>query len=137
MASSVAPRRFQRALFVTFAAIALVLALVGTYGVLNYTVSERTREIGVRIAIGAERRTIMRMVLARGFRLGMAGIGIGIGGALALDRIIESLVFGVPATDAWTYLSVCGILLAVALAAASLPALRAIHVDPVEALRHE
>jgi putative ABC transport system permease protein len=137
MSASIAPRRFQGVLLISFAAMALALALVGTYGVLNYAVAERTREIGVRMALGATRRTVMGTVLGRGLAFGVTGIVIGIVGALALTQLIESLLYGVRPTDMWTYAAVSLIMLAVALAAAFLPAWRATRVDPINALRYE
>jgi ABC-type antimicrobial peptide transport system permease subunit len=137
LSASVAPRSFQSGLLVSFAGMALLLALVGTYGVLNYAVAERTREIGVRMALGAARGDVMRMVLLQGLKLAAAGVVIGIAGGLALSDVIRSLIFGVEPTDPWTYSAVCLIMLLVSLAAAWLPAWRAMRVDPIQALRYE
>jgi ABC-type antimicrobial peptide transport system permease subunit len=137
MLASMASRRIERLLLISFAGIALALALVGTYGVLNYSVTERTREIGVRMSLGATKAAVMGMVLRRGLRFGTTGVVIGVGGALALARVIESLLYGVSPTDPWTYGVVSILMLAVALSTAALPAWRAARVDPIEALRHE
>jgi putative ABC transport system permease protein len=120
-----------------FAALALLLATVGIYGVISYTVAQRTREIGVRVALGAQRRNVLALVLGQGMRLVAIGIAIGVLGALALTRTLSSLLYGVSATDATTYATVPLVLGAIALAATYLPASRATRVDPLTAIRAE
>ena len=129
--------RFYLALFGSFALVALVLATAGTYGLVSHTVGQRTREIGIRVALGAERRDIFKLVLRQGLVLVLTGVSIGLLGALSLMRLISSLLFGVTATDAITYAIVSALLAAVALLACYIPARRAAKVDPMVALRHE
>ena len=137
VAESVARPRFYTTLLGLFAAVALVLALVGIFGVMSYSVAQRTREIGVRIALGARRREVVAMVLRRA--LALAGIGLlaGLLVALAATRVMESQLFGVTATDPWTFAGVLALLAASAVAASLVPARRAAAVDPVVALRGE
>jgi putative ABC transport system permease protein len=135
--TSVAQRRFVMLLLGSLAAIALALAMVGVYGVISFSVSERTQEIGIRIALGARTVDVLRMVLGQGMRVAMVGIVIGLGAAFALTRLLTSLLFQVSATDARTFSMVAGLLIAVALAACYIPARRATKVDPLEALRYE
>lgn len=123
-------RRFTTLLLGLFAAVALVLAIIGTYGVIAHTTAQRTQEIGIRIALGADRATILTMVLAGGLRIAAAGLAIGVFGALALTHVLSGLLFGVTARDPLTF-----VLLVVALAACWIPARRAMHVEPVVALR--
>ncbi|MCI0365990.1 MAG: FtsX-like permease family protein, partial [Phycisphaerales bacterium] len=130
-------RRLWSVLFGVFAALALFLAGVGLYGVMSYTVGQRTREIGIRMALGAQRRGVLGMVLRNGMLLVVTGMIAGLGLALALSRLIVALLFGVPAFDPTTYATVAGVLGLVALAACSLPALRASRVDPLVALRED
>lgn len=130
-------RRFNMSLFTFFAGVALVLAVIGIYGVLAFAVSRRTREIGVRMALGAERNDVMRDVLWRGFRLVLPGVGLGLVGAWAVSRLLQSQLFGVTGTDPLTYLFGALLLLIAALLACGLPARRATRVNPVEALRSE
>ena len=120
-----------------FAALALLLAAVGIYGVMSYVVSLRTNEIGVRMALGAQPRDVLGLVLGRGTKLAVAGVAIGLAGALALSRFLSSLLFGVRSTDPPTFLAVALLLIAVALAACYFPARRAMRVEPLVALRHE
>jgi putative ABC transport system permease protein len=129
--------RFRTLLLCCFGGVALLLAVVGLYGVLSYTVSHRTREIGVRIAIGAERNSVLGMVLKDGLPMVMAGLVLGIVGSLALTRLLESMLFGVGMRDPAIFASAPLILFAVAVIAMLIPARRATRVDPVEALRSE
>src|SRR5262249_11736876 len=131
------PERFAVFMLIIFAAVALSLAAVGLYGVMSYAVSQRTREIGIRMALGARRSDVMMMVIGRGIKLAGAGILIGLGGALALTRFMGTLVFGVSATDPLTYVTIVSLLILVSFIACYLPARRATMVDPMTALRFE
>ena len=133
---SVASPRLTAVLLGIFALVALVITAAGIGGVLALSVSQRTVEIGVRMAMGAERGAVMRMVLGQGLGLVLAGLALGLAGAVLLSRLVERLLFGVPATDPVTYVAVAVLLLAVAAAACLLPARRAASVDPLVALRH-
>ena len=137
VARSVARPTFNALLMGIFAGLALVLTSVGIYGVLSFHVARRTQEIGIRIALGARRANVLRMVVAEGVMLVTVGIGIGLAGALALSRFLSSLLSGVRAYDISTYVAVSGVLLAVALMASYIPARRATKVDPMIALRYE
>ncbi len=130
-------RRFTTLLLGVFAAVALVLAVIGTYGVIAYTTAQRTQEIGIRMALGAEGPMILRMVLAGGLRIAASGLAMGLAGALALSHVLSSLLFGVGARDPVTFLLVPGALLVVALAACWVPARRAMQVQPAIALRRD
>jgi predicted permease len=134
---SLSARRFTRLLLGTFAVLALVLAGVGIYGVVSYTVTQRTHDIGVRMALGADRRTVLGAVLKNA--MGMAGVGIGVGAvvAFAATRVMKGLLFGVSATDPVTFGAVALVLAVVTLIASYVPALRATKVDPIVALRCE
>jgi putative ABC transport system permease protein len=134
---SAAQARFNAVLLAIFAGLALLLASVGLYGIISYSVSQRTHEIGVRMALGAERRDVMKMVVGQGLKLALAGVAIGIAGALAMTRFLSSLLYGVSATDPLTFAAVSLILIAVALLACYIPARRAAKVDPMVALRCE
>ena len=136
-ADSVAQSRLQLTLLLVFAAIAAVLASVGVYGVVSYSVSQRTQEIGIRVALGARHRDVARLVFREGLILAGAGIAIGLGGAFALTRLLKSLLFEVTPTDPATLLSVACLLLPVAAVATFLPARRAARIDPLIALRYE
>jgi putative ABC transport system permease protein len=133
----VAPRRFTSVLFAVFAGIALVLAAVGLYGVISYTVSQQTVEIGIRAAFGATAGELGRLVLSRGAKLVLAGLALGLGGALLARGLFESLLFGVRPFDPGTFAGVSLFLLAVAFVAVALPARRAARLDPLRALRSE
>jgi len=114
-----------------------MLAALGLYGVLAYSVVQRTRELGVRMALGAQRGDLLRMVVSNGLKLALIGIGLGIAGGLLVARLIASLLFGVAPTDVPTFISVGIVLFMAALAASYVPALRATKVDPMVALRYE
>jgi len=135
--ASVAPRRFYMALLAVFAAVALGLACVGLYSVVSFSVAQRTREIGVRMALGANATDVWRLVLGQGLRHTAAGIAVGLAGAVGLTRFLQAVLFGVSATDPITFGSVALILTAVAVGACWLPARRATRVEPMAALRHE
>jgi putative ABC transport system permease protein len=137
LAASVAPRRFALMLLSGFAAVALVLAAAGVYGVISFTTSLRTREIGVRLALGASAKSVGRLVVGRALLLGLAGVALGTAGSYAAGRAAESMLFGVPGFDVVTVTAVAALLLAVTAAAAYLPARRAGRVDPLVALRVE
>jgi putative ABC transport system permease protein len=130
-------RRYPSYILGSFAGLALLLAMVGLYGLIAFTVAQRTQEIGIRMALGAQVQDVLRLVLRHGIRLAALGVVFGIVGALGLTRLITSLLYGVTATDPMTYILVAGLLGGVALLASYAPALRAAHVDPMVALRYE
>lgn len=137
VSSSFAARRLSMILLSIFAALALVLACVGIYGVISYLVGQRTQEIGVRMALGAQGRDVLRLVVGHGLKMALVGVAIGIGAALALTRLMANELFGVSSHDPLTFMGVAILLMAVAVAACYIPAQRAMRVDPIIALRHE
>jgi predicted permease len=137
VSSSFAARRLSMLLLSVFAALALALACVGIYGVISYLVGQRTHEIGVRMAMGAERSDVLRLVLGHGAKMAFVGVAIGIGAALGLTRLMANQLFGVSAHDPWTFAGVAVLLIVVAVAASYIPARRAMRVDPMIALRYE
>jgi putative ABC transport system permease protein len=135
--ASLGSRRFNVILIGFFGIVALLLATAGVFGVMAYSVSRRTREIGVRVALGARSHDVLRMILRQGSRTIFIGVAIGIIGSLALTRTLESLLFGVYAADPLTFAAATLLLVATALLACYIPARRATRVDPMVALRHE
>jgi len=137
ISGSVSPRRFSSALVTIFAGLALLLAAIGIYGVMSYTVSQRTQEIGLRMALGAQLASVQRMILGQTLKLTLLGVGLGLAGAFVVARFLTSMLFGVGVYDAVTFVGVAALLIAVALMAAYVPARRAMRVDPIVALRYE
>ncbi len=134
---SLARRRFSMLMLGLFAALALLLATVGIYGVMSYLVTQRAREIGIRVALGATQRGILGLVVRQGLRLTLAGVGIGLLGAFAITRLMSSLLFGVGTLDPLTFGAIAMFLSAVALVAIYVPAQRAAGIDPMISLRCE
>lgn len=137
VSQSLAPRRFSMLLLTIFAVVALGLASIGIYGMLSYAVAQRTREIGLRMTLGAQRGNVLRLVIGQGMKLALIGVALGVVASLALTRTIENLLFGVSATDPLTFTAITLLLAAVALLACWVPARRATKVDPMVALRYE
>src|SRR6201987_3294838 len=137
ISDSVSPRRFSAVLVGIFAALALLLAAIGIYGVMSYTVSQRTQEIGVRMALGAQLTNVRAMILGQTLKLTLIGVGLGLAGAFVLARFLASLLFGIGTYDPVTFLGGAFLQITVALAASYVPARRAMRVDPMVALRHE
>ena len=137
VARSLADRRFALTILGVFAGVALLLASIGIYGVMAYTFSQRTHEIGVRVALGAQRSDILRLALGEGMILVAVGLGAGLIGAAIVTRFLRSMLFSVTATDPITFVSIAALLAAVALLACFIPARRATQVDPLVALRED
>ncbi len=137
LSESIAEPRFYSVLLGMMAGVALALALIGTYGVLSYIVTGRTREIGIRVALGAQTRDVMKLVMGQAILLATLGVGVGLIGAWAATRLLKKLLFGVSTTDPTTFIAVSALLAAAALAACYIPARRATRVDPLTALRYE
>jgi len=137
VAEAMAEPRSISGLFAVFGGLALLLGAVGIYGVISYSVAQRSREIGIRMALGARRQEVLLLVVGQGAKLALAGVAIGIAGGLMLTRLMSGLLYGVQATDPLTYGAVAILLMLVALAACFLPARRAMLVDPIVALRYE
>ena len=137
MSASIASQRFNLTLMSIFAITALLLAAVGIYGVIAFSVTQRSHEIGIRIALGAQTADVLRLVIWQGLKLALIGVGIGLAGAFAITRLMSSLLFGVSATDPATFIAIAALLTAVALLASYVPARRATRVDPMVALRYE
>jgi len=137
VAKSMVQPRFLSLLLATFSGIALFLAAIGIYGVMAYSVAQRTQEIGVRMALGAQRQHVLRLIFSQGFILLMIGVVSGLGGAFALTRLLRTLLFEITPTDPLTYSGVVALLIVVAFLACYVPARRATKVDPLVALRYE
>jgi ABC-type antimicrobial peptide transport system permease subunit len=129
--------RMVATLLIAFGVLALALAALGIYGVMAYSVSRRTREIGIRMALGARAVNVLSLILRQGMALVFIGIALGVGGALAATRLLTSFLYGVSATDPWTFVLIALLLALVAWLACYIPARRATRVDPMEALRYE
>jgi putative ABC transport system permease protein len=134
---SLASHRLNLLLFAIFAALALALATLGTYGVLAYSVAQRTSEIGIRLALGASRKTVLSLVIKEGMRLAAFGIALGLVAAIALTRLMAGMIYGISSTDPLTFFSVAALLAVVAIAACYLPARNAMRIDPINALRYD
>ncbi|MGH9768528.1 MAG: FtsX-like permease family protein, partial [Blastocatellia bacterium] len=137
IASTTAPRRFNTLLLAIFAAVALTLAATGIYSVISYSVTQRTQEVGIRMALGAKPGDVVRLILKQGMALTLVGVAAGVLGALAAARVMSGLLYGVTATDPVTFTAISLLLTIVAMLACYLPARRAARVEPIAALRHE
>jgi putative ABC transport system permease protein len=137
IAESVAPQRLNMLLLGIFAGLALVLAAVGLYGVISYSVSQRTREIGIRMALGASQKSVLRLVVSQGISLALIGVAIGVTASLFLTKLMATLLFGVSVTDPITFVAISLLLIGVTTVASIVPARRAMKVDPMVALRYE
>jgi ABC-type antimicrobial peptide transport system permease subunit len=137
IADSLAQQRFSMILLGAFAVVALFLASLGIYGVISYLVGQRTHELGIRLALGAQRQDVLRLVLGHGMKMALAGVALGLIVALGLTRLISKMLYGVSATDPATFVAITLLLLTVALLACFIPAWRATQVDPLVALRNE
>jgi putative ABC transport system permease protein len=137
VANSIAKQRLAMVLLSVFSGLALVLSAIGIYGVISYLTGQRTHEIGIRVALGASRSDVLRMVIGQGMRITLIGVGIGVAAALGLTRLISQLIYGVGAYDPITFVGVAVLLSGVALLACYIPARRAMRVDPIIALRYE
>ncbi len=137
VAVSTSRRRFQTTLLTIFAATSLVLALIGLYGLLAYSVRQRVAEIGVRIALGASRARVISMVVRQGIRLVLVGLALGLAAAFVSVRFLAGVLYGVSPYDPWTFVAAPALVLLAALIACSAPAWHAAHIEPVEALRSE
>jgi len=137
IADSTLRQKFTALLLAVFAAVALLLAAVGIYGLMSYSVEQRTQEIGIRMALGANQEKTLKLILGQGMRLSMIGMVLGLAAAYALTRLLSGLLFGIKATDPITFVLVALILTAITAAAAVVPARRAVRIDPIMALRHE
>ena len=137
VSNSFAARRLSMILLGIFAALALLLACVGIYGVISYLVGQRTQEIGIRVALGAQRNDVLRLIIGGGARMALVGVAIGVVAALGLTRLMSNQLFGVSAHDPLTFAGVAMLLILVAIAACYIPARRAMRVDPIVALRHD
>ena len=137
LAESIARQRFSMLLLGIFAAVAMTLAAVGIYGVMSYSVTQRRNEIGIRIALGAQKMDVLKITVGSGLKLVGLGIALGLVGAFLLTRLMTTLLFGITATDPLTFLSISAVLLSVAILASYIPARRATKVDPLTALRYE
>ena len=137
LSGSVTRTRLTMLLLALFSGMAMLVATVGLYGLIAYSVAQRTQELGIRLALGAAPGRVLRLVLSQGLTLAMAGVLIGLGGALALAKFMQSLLYGVSATDGWTFAACALSFIVISLAASYLPASRAARLDPTEALRRE
>jgi len=137
LGESISKRKFFMLLLMIFAALALTLAAIGIYGVMSYVASQRTHEIGIRMALGAQGKDVLRLIIGNGMSLALIGVALGLVAAFALTRVMAGILFGVTTTDALTYISVSAGLIVVALLACYVPARRATKIEPLVALRYE